>query len=285
MMNQIKTFLLLAGLTGLLLFAGQLLGGYFGLALAIVIVVGMNFVSYFWSDKLVLKMYKAKKVSKNSHPELYNAVKEIAQKAKIPMPKLFIIPTEQANAFATGRNPKNASVACTEGILRILTKDELKGVLAHEISHIKNRDILIQTVAATIAGIIGYLGAMARWTAIFGGFGGNDDDGGGLVGILVLAILAPLMAVVIQLAISRSREYLADETGAKTINDPKSLASALEKIHNSAKKNPLRFGSPSSSSLFIANPFKASGLVNLLSTHPPVESRIKRLHSFSGKTS
>ncbi|MFW5991518.1 MAG: zinc metalloprotease HtpX [Candidatus Nanoarchaeia archaeon] len=277
MINQFKTFVLLALLTGMLLFVGQLLGGAFGLGLAIVIVVGMNFVSYFWSDKIVLKMYKAKHVTLNSYPELYGMVKEVAQQAKIPMPKVYIIPSSQANAFATGRNPKNASVACTEGILSLLTKNELKGVLAHEISHIKNRDILIQTVAATIAGIIGFVASMARWSAIFGGFGG-DDDGGGLIGLLVLAIVAPLMAVVIQLAISRSREYLADETGARIIHDPKSLASALEKIHDSAKKNPMRFGSPSSSSLFIANPFKASGIVNLLSTHPPVQQRVDRLN-------
>lgn len=279
MLNQMKTFLLLSALTALLLFAGQLLGGYFGLAIAIVIVVGMNFVSYFWSDKLVLKMYKAKHVTETSHPEFYGLVKEIAQKAKIPVPKLYVIPDAQANAFATGRNPKNASVACTEGILQLLSREELKGVLAHEISHIKNRDMLIQTVAATIAGIIGYLGAMARWTAIFGGFGGGDDDGGGLVGILVLAILAPLMAVVIQLAISRHREYMADETGARIVNNPQGLANALSKIDESTKKKPMSMGSPSSSSLFIANPFKAGGLVKLLSTHPPIPDRIKRLNS------
>ncbi|MGM5481958.1 MAG: zinc metalloprotease HtpX [Nanobdellota archaeon] len=279
MINQGKTFLLLAALTAILLFAGQLLGGQFGLVLAIVVVVGMNFVSYFWSDKLVLKMYKAKPVSKSSHPEFYDIVKEISRYAKIPMPKLYIIPTSQANAFATGRSPNNASIACTEGLLRLLSKSELKGVLSHEISHIKNRDILIQTVAATIAGIIGFVASMARWSAIFGGFGGNDDDGGGLIGILVLAILAPFMAMIIQLAISRAREYLADETGAKLIHNPAALASALSKIEQSTKSNPLKFGNPSSSSLFIANPFKASGIVKLLSTHPPINDRIKRLKS------
>ncbi len=276
-LNRLKTFLLLAVLTALLLAVGQFFGN-FGLAIAVVLVVVMNFVTYFWSDKIVLKMYKAKEIGRADYPQIYDTVKEVSQYAKIPMPKVYIIPSEQANAFATGRNPKNSSVAFTHGILNILSKSELKGVVAHEISHIKNRDILIQTVAATIAGIIGYLGSMAKWTAIFGGFGGNNDNNeGGLVGLLVMAIVAPLIAVIVQLAISRSREYLADETGAKIIHDPTSLASALEKINASTKKYPLGFGHPSTSSLFINNPFRASGFVNLLSTHPPIEKRIQRL--------
>ena len=275
-LNRMKTFLLLAALTALLLFVGQFFGNL-GLGIAVVIVVTMNFVSYFWSDKIVIKMYKAREVKRSEYPQLYDAVKEVAQYAKIPMPKVYIIPSEQANAFATGRNPKNSSVAFTHGIMNILSRDELKGVIAHEISHIKNRDILVQTVTASIAGIIGYLGSMAQWAAIFGGFGGNDDDGGGIAGFLVMAILAPMIAVIVQLAISRSREYLADETGAKLIHNPYALASALEKIDSSAKKYPMRFGHESTSSLFISNPFKVGGLTSLLSTHPPIDKRIKRL--------
>ena len=277
-LNRIKTFMLLAALTAMLLFIGQFFGT-FGLGIAVTIVLVMNFVTYFWSDKIVLKMYKAKEVRPNEYPELYGAVKEVSQYARIPMPKVYIIPSEQANAFATGRNPKNSSVAFTHGIMNLLTKDELKGVVAHEISHIKNRDILIQTIAATIAGIIGYLASIAQWTAIFGGFGGNSDDapGGGIVGFIVIAILAPIIAMIVQLAISRSREYMADSTGAKLVRNPHALASALEKISGSAKKYPMRFGHESTSSLFIYNPFKGGGLVNLFSTHPPVEERIKRL--------
>ncbi|MGM5484021.1 MAG: zinc metalloprotease HtpX [Nanobdellota archaeon] len=278
MINQVKTFLLLSALTAILLFAGQALGGMTGLILAIIIVTGMNFASYYWSDKIALKMYKAKKVSEKDYPELHSIVKKLSKKAKIPVPDVYIVPSNQANAFATGRNPKNASVACTQGIMNVLTKEELEGVLAHEISHVKNRDTLIQTVTATIAGIIGFLGTMARWGAIFGGFGNNDDDGG-IIGILVLSIVAPLMAVVIQMAISRSREYMADNSGAEISGNPKHLASALKKINNSVKKHPLKFGSSSSSSLFISNPFKSSGLVNLLSTHPPMEKRIKKLEN------
>lgn len=275
--NRFKTFILLAALTAILLFIGQFFGT-FGLGIAVTIVVLMNFVTYFWSDKIVLKMYRAKEVKPNEYPELYSAVKEISQYARIPMPKVYILPSEQANAFATGRNPQNSSVAFTHGIMNLLTKEELKGVIAHEISHIKNRDVLIQTIAATIAGIIGYLASIAQWTAIFGGFGNNDDSpGGNIAGLIVIAILAPLIATIVQLAISRAREYMADATGAKLVRNPHALASALEKISGSVKKHPMRFGHESTSSLFIYNPFKGSGLVKLFSTHPPIEDRIKKL--------
>ena len=231
MSNQIKTFALLLILTALLLAIGVFFGGYQGLTIAFIIVMGLNLVSYFFSHKIVLAMYRAKEVKEKDYPELYKIVKEVTHLAKIPMPKVYIIPQPTPNAFATGRNPKNAVVACTEGILRLLNNDELKGVIAHEVAHIKNRDILIQTVVATIAGVISYVAMMARWAAIFGGFGGNSREGGNnLLGFLLLAILAPILALIIRLAISRSREYLADETGARIIHNPLALASALEKL-------------------------------------------------------
>ena len=209
--NTLKTVLLLALLSGLLLLAGGLLAGRTGLAVALVFSVVINFITYFYSDKMVLKMYRAKLIQENDNPELYKIVKEVIHLANIPMPKVYIIPSENPNAFATGRNPKHAAVACTTGILDLLSKDELKGVIAHEISHIKNRDILVATIAATIASVISYIAMMARWSAIFGGFGGRDRNDSGLE-LLVWAILTPLIATLIQLAISRSREYLADES-------------------------------------------------------------------------
>lgn len=279
--NHIKTFILLVVLSGLVLWVGNILGGYQGLTFAIIIVLIMNGVSYFFSDKIVLAMYRAQPVTEHKQPELYSIVREVAHLAKIPMPKVYIIPSLTPNAFATGRNPKNAAVACTQGILQLLSKDELRAVIAHEIAHISNRDILIQTIAATMAGIISYVAMMARWAAIFGGYGGRDRRGGGGLEFLVLAILTPLIATLVQLAISRSREYMADERGAKTIHNPLALASALEKIEASVKMNPMRFGNPSTSSLFIVNPFRAGMIVNLLSTHPPMKERVKRLRKMS----
>ncbi|MBW2972605.1 zinc metalloprotease HtpX [Candidatus Woesearchaeota archaeon] len=276
--NQFKTFVLLLALTVVLLLVGQLVGGMQGLTIAFIIVLLMNGLSYFFSHKLVLFMYRAKEAKESQHPDLFKTVREVAKLANIPMPKVYIIPSDSPNAFATGRNPKNAVVACTEGIMKLLNHDELKGVIAHEVAHIKNRDILIQTIAATIAGVISYVAMMARWAAIFGGFGGDrDGDSGGILGWLALAILAPIIALIIQLAISRSREYLADETGAKTIHNPLALASALEKLEKGISHNPLRFGNATTSSLFIANPFSAKGLFTLFSTHPPMNERIKRL--------
>jgi len=276
--NQLKTTVLLACLTALLLFVGSLFGGKMGLIIGLAFAVIMNFGAYFFSDKIVLAMYHARPASQKEAPDLYKIVKEITHLASLPMPKLYIIPTETPNAFATGRSPTHAAVACTEGILKLLTKDELRGVLAHEVSHIKNRDILVQTVAATIAGVISYIATIAQWAAIFGGFGGRDNErGGNLISLLVLAILTPIIAMIIQLAISRSREYLADETGAKTIKDPHALASALAKLEQGIKHNPMRFGNPTTASLFIVNPFSARGLTGLFSTHPPMEKRIARL--------
>jgi heat shock protein HtpX len=279
MYNSIKTVLLLGALTALLLFIGSFFGQS-GLTIAIIFVTGMNLITFLFSDKISLMIYRAKEAKRASYPELYSIIKEIAHKAKIPEPKgIYIIPTEQANAFCAGRGPSHYVVACTSGILKILNKEELKGVLAHEIGHAKNRDILIATIAATIAGIISYLAHMLQFAAFFG-TGRDDNRGtGDIVGLLILAIFTPLIALIIQLAISRSREYLADETGAKLMRDGKSLASALEKINNSVKNNPMSFGSEAGSSLFIANPFSKNFFVNILSTHPPYEERVKRLRS------
>jgi len=277
--NQIKTVLLLGLLTGVLLGAGHLLGGRQGLIIGLAFAFLMNFGSYWFSDKIVLAMYRAKAVGQNDRPVLYKIVKEVTGKAGIPMPKVYVVPAENPNAFATGRNPSNASIACTEGILNLLSEDELRGVIAHEVAHIKNRDILIQTVAATIAGVISYLAFMAKWGAIFGGFGGREGDRGGLIGLLALAIVTPLIAMIIQFAISRSREYLADETGGKIIKNPGVLANALEKLDLHGKERPMRFGSEATSCLFIANPFSARGALHLLSTHPPMKRRISKLRN------
>lgn len=278
--NQLKTAVLLGLLTGLMLAAGYLLGGQNGLLIGLILAILINFLSYWFSDKIVLFIYRAQKVTPSQQPELYSIVKEVSSEFKLPMPKVYIIPTENPNAFATGRSPKHAAVAATDGILKLLTKEELKGVIAHEMAHVNNRDILIQTIAATIAGVISYIAMTARYAAIFGGYGGNRDSrSSGLLGILFLSIVTPLIAALLQLALSRSREYLADETGARTIHNPKALANALEKLEKNVKLNPLRFGSPATSSLFIVNPFSAKGMISLLSTHPPMDERIKRLRN------
>jgi len=219
-------------------------------------------------------MYKAQPVAKSHW--LHHMVHDVAKQAKLPTPKVYTIPTQNPNAFACGRNPKHASVACTDGILQLLSKEELKGVIAHEIAHVKNRDILIATVAATIAGVISYVAFMARWAAIFGGH--RDRNGGGLIQLLALAIVTPIMATIIQLAISRSREYLADSTGARITKDPKSLASALKKIHAGIAHSPMQSGNKATASLFIANPFRSTGMTKWFSTHPPVEERVRRLN-------
>jgi heat shock protein HtpX len=278
--NQIKTVVLLVLLAVLLMFIGRLVGGPMGLAIGLAFALIINFVSYWWSDKIVLKMYKAKEADQNEHSDLYSMIKEISHSAKLPMPKVYIVDTPQANAFATGRNPKHGVVAVTTGIMKILERNELKGVIAHEMAHIKNRDILIGTVAATIAAVISYVAMMARWAAIFGGMGGRDNDNN-LLELLVLAIVAPLMAVIIQMAISRSREYIADETGAKLIKDPFSLASALEKIHKNVSHFPFRRQGTTDATahMFISNPFRGKRLLNLFSTHPAMEERVKRLRA------
>lgn len=275
-LNQIKTLLLLGGLSGLMLGVGLLLGGQQGLTIAIAIALVMNIGSYFFSDKLVLAMYRAREAKKDEYPKLHEMVEELAKEAQIPKPKVYIIPTQTPNAFATGRNPSNAVVAATEGIMSLLSEKELRGVIAHEIGHVKNRDILITTIAATIAAVISYVAMMARWAAIFGGV--RDRDGGSnILGLLALTIITPIIAVLIQLAISRAREYQADKTGATLAKDSEALASALEKLHEGVKKKPLRGGNAATSSMFIVNPFSSSFVVSMLSTHPPMKERVKRL--------
>ncbi len=277
--NQLKTVLLLGGLTGLLLLIGGLIGGRTGLTIALILAGGMNFVSYWWSDKIVLWMYRAKEADKKKYTQLYSIVKEITTKTHLPMPKVYVIDTPQSNAFATGRNPKHAAVAVTLGIMQLLEEKELRAVLSHEIGHVKNRDILISTVAATIAGVISYIAMMARWAAIFGGMNRDENGRSNVLELLVLAVIAPIMAMIIQLAISRSREYLADETGARLSGDPLALASALQKIEKSVHAHPFaRMGKTEATAhLFISNPLKASAFLNLFSTHPSTENRVKRL--------
>ena len=278
--NQFKTVILLGALTGILLWIGSF-WGQSGLAFALIFSIAMNFGAYWFSDKLVLAIYRAKEVKEPDAPTLYKVVREVVQLANIPMPKVYIVPGNFLNAFATGRNYKHAAVAVTKPLLDAMNEDELKGVIAHEISHIKNRDTLIQSVSATIAGVISYVAFMARWGAIFGGFGRDGDDGGGMIELLVLAILTPLLATIIQLAISRSREFLADESAAKTLHNGEGLASALEKLEVNAKSHPLKAMSTTETTahLFIVNPFRGGALVKLFSTHPAVAERVKRLRT------
>jgi heat shock protein HtpX len=279
--NQFKTVVLLGLLTGILLWIGSFWGRS-GLMFALIFSIMLNFGSYWFSDKIALAIYRAKPVTESEAPKLHKIVRDVAHLANIPMPRVYIIPSNILNAFATGRSKKHAAVAATKGIIDALNDDELKGVMAHEISHIRNNDILIQSVAATIAGVIGYIAMMARWGAIFGGFGGRDRRGGGLE-LIILAILTPILAMIIRLAISRSREFLADESGAKLIHNGYSLASALEKLETASQKMPLR---PSSSTettahMMIVNPFRGRGMIKLFTTHPPVKERVKRLRSMS----
>jgi heat shock protein HtpX len=281
MTNQLKTGLLLGLLTALILIFGNLLGGQTGLVIAFILAIGMNVSSYWFSDRIVLSMYKAREVSPQEAPELHRIVEELAQKAGLPKPRVTVIPEEAPNAFATGRDPKHGVVAVTEGIMRLLSREELKGVLAHEMGHIRNRDILIQTVAATLAGVIMFVSSMVKWAAIFGMGGGNDDEGGNPLLALVLAIVAPIAAMLIQMAISRSREYLADQTGAGLSGHPGSLASALEKLDAYSRKVPVRHGNPATAHMFIVNPFSGRNLGNLFSTHPPIQDRVARLRSMT----
>lgn len=276
MLNQIKTVVLLGLLTGLLLGIGFFFGGELGLMIAFIFAMALNFISYWFSDKIVLAIYKAKEVKLNDNPDLHRMIEQISMMAKIPKPRIYMVKTDTPNAFATGRNPKHAVVSVTSGLLKLMDEEELRGVLAHEISHIKNRDTLISTIAATIAGAISMLAFMARWGAIFGG---GRARGGQLIGLLVLGILTPIIATIIRLAISRSREFFADKSSAKIIHSSRGLSSALKKLDESVKKNPLKFGNPATAHMFIVNPFKASTLLKFFSTHPPVEERIKRLNA------
>lgn len=284
-LNQVKTALLLGIMSGLLMLIGAYAGGTKGLTVALIMGLLMNLISYFWGDKLVLAMYRAQPLDKVKFSKIYDMVEELAHNAGIPMPKLWYLPTPMANAFATGRNPNHASVAVTQGILDILEEHELRGVIAHELGHIKNRDILIATVAATIATAIGYLANMIQWAVIFGGFGGRDNENrSGGWGALIVALIMPIAAMLIQLAISRSREYLADESGANFAHDPLALASALEKLNDSSKIQHARPENPAqtaTASMFIVYPFSGSGWINLFSTHPPMEKRIERLRKLA----
>ncbi len=276
--NALKTTLLLGLLTGLFLFLGEYFGGQSGLIIALIIAGVMNFVSYFFSDKIALAMYRAKPVSREEAPRLYGIVERLTQRTGLPMPKLFVIPNDSPNAFATGRNPSHASVAVTQGILGLLNDEELEGVLAHELGHVRNRDILISSVAATIAGAITVLARMAYFGAVFGGYGGRGDRdrGGNALGALFMLILAPIAAMLIQFAISRSREYAADATGAHITGNPYALASALKKLEAYSRRMPL-VASPSTAHLFIVKPAISTELANLFSTHPPTAKRIERL--------
>jgi len=277
-MNSLKTAVLLGALTGLLVLIGGYVGGQNGMLIAFLFAMGMNFFSYWFSDRIVLRMYRAQEVTPQQAPELHRLVQDLAMKAGLPMPRVYIIPGDTPNAFATGRNEKHAVVAVTEGILRILSREELEGVISHELTHIKNRDILIGSVAATIAGAITMLANMAQWAAIFGGARGDDDEGGGMIGMLAMAILAPVAAMLIQMAISRSREYLADDGGARVSGKPWALASALEKLQAASQAIPMN-ANPSTAHIFTVSPLSGRSFASLFSTHPPIEERIARLRS------
>lgn len=283
-MNGLKTTILLAALTGLFLALGQAIGGNQGLVVAFAFAAVMNFISFWFSDKIVLAMYRAREVDENSHPRLVRIVRRLSQQAGLPMPKVYVIPGATPNAFATGRSPKHAAVAATEGILHLLNDDELAGVMAHELAHIKHRDILISSVAATIAGAISMIANMLQWAAIFGGFGGRDGERNNPLAALALAIVTPLIAAVIQMAISRSREFAADAEGARISRDPMSLANALRKISMGVEYAPMAPtpGHEATAHMFIASPFSSRDVIKLLSTHPPVEERIARLEALAG---
>lgn len=283
MMNQFKTTLLLSLLTVLLVGMGGAIGGSGGMLIAFIMAAVMNFGSYWFSDKIVLRMYNAQEITRTENPAFYEMVERLAGRAGLPMPKVYIIPDQSPNAFATGRNPSHAAVAATEGILRILSPEELEGVMAHELAHVKNRDILISTVAATFAGAISMIGSMLQWGAMLGA-GRDDEEGGGLgglVGSLAMAILAPIMAMLIQMAVSRSREYLADATGAEICGKPRALASALGRLQNASHQIPMHDAKPATAHMFIVNPLTGGGMKSLFSTHPPMEERIARLQAMA----
>jgi heat shock protein HtpX len=277
-MNTLKTVFLMTVMMILFLLVGYLIGGSTGMTIAFIFSLLMNFGSYWFSDKVVLSMYRAKQVTKDTAPNLYSIVEELAGEANLPMPKVYIIEDATPNAFATGRNPGNAAVAATTGILRILDSNELRGVLSHELSHVKHRDILIGTIAATLVGTITYVAQIAGWALMFGGRGGDDENG---ISSLFLIILAPIVAVLLQLAVSRSREYMADESGAEISKQPLSLASALQKLSKANEMKAVNNATPATAHMFIVNPLSRSGLMKLFSTHPPIEERIKRLQEMA----
>jgi len=277
--NVFKTAFLLAVLTAMLVLIGGAIGGQQGMVVAFVLALAMNLFSYWFSDRIVLAMYGAQPVDEARAPALHAMVRRLATRAGIPMPRVYLIPTDTPNAFATGRNPQHAAIAVTEGIMRLLDEEELEGVLAHELSHVKNRDVLIATVAATLAGAITYLAHMAQWAAIFGGRSSDDEEGGGNpIAMVVMAVLAPIAAMLVQLAVSRSREYHADATGARIAGKPWGLAKALEKLQMAQQMVPMA-ANPATAHLFIVNPLSGRALMNLFSTHPPMEERIARLRA------
>ncbi len=279
-MNTLKTMVLMVGLTLILIWAGGALGGRSGMTMALMFALMMNLFAYWFSDKIVLKMYRAQEVREHEAPELYSIVRRLAQKAEMPLPKVYVINQDQPNAFATGRNPGHAAVAVTTGIMKILSREELEGVIGHELAHVKHRDILIGTIAATIAGAISYLAYMAKWAMIFGGRGGDDDEGGNPLVAIVMMIVAPIAAMLIQMAISRSREFTADEGGARIAGNPRYLSGALKKLDMASKRIPME-AQPATAHMFIVNPLSGKGFTKLFSTHPPMEERIARLESMT----
>jgi len=282
-MNALRTTLLLGALTGVLLFAGKLIGGNAGMIIALVLAGVMNIGSYWFSDRLVLSMYRAREAGPDEEPQLHEVVRDLARRADMPMPRVYVIDTESPNAFATGRNPQYAAVAATRGLLRMMNREELTGVLAHELSHVRHRDTLISAIAATLAGAIAMLASMAQWALLFGGFAGDDDEGGGILGALAMMILAPLAATLIQMAVSRSREFGADAGAAKLTGHPRWLVGALRKLESANRSEPMRAAveHPSTAHLFIVNPLAGHRLAKLFSTHPSTEERISRLEAMA----
>jgi heat shock protein HtpX len=278
MSNIFKTGLLLGVLTAMLVLIGGAIGGQQGMLVAFLVALAMNFFSYWFSDKMVLAMYGAQAIEESQAPALYAVVRRLATRAQIPMPRVYMIPSDTPNAFATGRNPEHAAVAVTEGILRILDQEELEGVLAHELSHVKNRDVLISTIAATLAGAITYLAHMAQWAAIFGGRRDDDEGGSNPIALIAMAIMAPIAAMLVQLAVSRAREYQADATGARLAGRAWGLSKALEKLQMAQQVAPMD-ANPATAHLFIVNPLSGQAFMNLFSTHPPLEERIARLRA------
>ncbi|HEX8089769.1 MAG TPA: zinc metalloprotease HtpX [Blastocatellia bacterium] len=280
-MNRLKTTMLLAALTALMLWVGQALAGEAGLMVALAFAGLTNFASYWWSDKIVLRMYGAQELSQSKAPELYAIVREMASRESLPMPRIYLIPEETPNAFATGRNPEHAAVAVTVGIMRLLSREELAAVLAHELGHVRNRDTLVMTVAATIAGALSMLANLAMWGMMLGGRSDDDEDGSSPLAGLVGVIVAPIAAALIQMSISRSREFLADESGARLSGNPLALASALRKIEEWSRRVPMAAGSPATAHMFIINPFAGMSMARMFSTHPSTEARVERLEAMA----
>ncbi len=280
-MNTVKTIGLMVFMTLLLVFVGAAIGGRSGMIFAFAIATIMNFGSYWFSDKIVLRMYRAQPVSEAEAPELYAIVRTLVQKASMPMPKVYIIPEDTPNAFATGRNPEHAVVAVTQGIMRLLSREELSGVISHELAHIRHRDMLTGTIVATIAGAISMLAQMAQWAMLFGGSRRDDDEGGSPIAALVMMIVAPIAAMVVQMAISRTREYEADAGGAKIAGNPSGLANALLKLEKGNQVIPMADAKPATAHMFIVNPLHGGGLLKLFSTHPPIAERVKRLNEMA----